>query len=158
MKTKIIIATVLLLISTQAFSYDGWLNIHLGSSHEKRTYIDQSGNDIEYNQKNFGLGLSVPAYSNIDARAGFFENSFNNTSYYAGADFHYNTSRYITVGVNAGVASGYEHSPVRSSALAPMFVPHVTMKVKNFRTEIGYVPSFDEKQVAFWTFTIGTRF
>lgn len=153
-----LLVTILLAVSRQANAYTGWLDIHLTTSHAHRTYTDQFGNNIEYNQNNLGLGLSLPVYSNIDARAGFFKNSFNNTSMYAGADLHMNANRYITVGVNAGVASGYENSPANTSTLAPMLMPHITIRINNFRSEIGYIPSFDEKQVAFLTFSVGTRF
>jgi len=158
MNMKSIIATMFLLVSTQAHSFDGWLDIHLGTSHAKRTYMDKSGNAIAYNQNNFGLGLSLPAYTNVDIRAGFFENSFNHTSVYAGADIFTSRHRFISAGVNLGVATGYENTPTKTSTLAPMLMPHVTIKMKKFRTQIGYVPSLDPKQVAFWTFSVGTQF
>jgi hypothetical protein len=152
------LVTVFLVVSKQANAYNGWLDVHLTTSHTKRSYTDQSGKDIEYNQNNFGLGLALPVYTNIDVRAGFFKNSFNNTSVYAGADFYVNRSRYFTYGVNAGVASGYENTPAQTSTLAPMLMPHVTFKVNNFRSEIGYIPAFNQSQVAFLTFSVGTRF
>ncbi|MCG6938606.1 MAG: hypothetical protein LJE83_10630 [Gammaproteobacteria bacterium] len=153
-----LLVTLLLVVSKQAYSFDGWLNIHITASHAKRTYMDKTGNNVEYNQNNFGLGVSLPYNSNIDVRAGFYDNSFNATSVYAGADLYVNPSRFVTVGVNTGVATGYENTPAHTSTLAPMLMPHITFKMKNFRTEIGYVPSFDPKQVAFWTFSVGTRF
>ena len=158
MSIKAIVVTMLLVSSAQAHSLDGWLDIHLASSHAQSTYIDQSGNDVEYNENNFGLGLSLPVHSNIDARAGFFENSFNNTTVYLGADFHTNSNKLISAGVNTGLASGYKNSPVKTSTLTLMLVPYLTLKVKNFRTQLGFIPAIDPKQVAVWTLTVGVQF
>ena len=57
MSIKTIVVAMLLVMSTQVHSLDGWLDIHLASSHAESTYNDQSGNDVEYNKNNFGLGL-----------------------------------------------------------------------------------------------------
>lgn len=158
MSIKTIVVTMLLVISTQVHSLDGWLDIHLASSHAESTYNDQSGNDVEYNQNNFGLGLSLPVYANIDARTGFFKNSFNNTTVYLGADFHTNSNKLISAGLNTGLASGYKDSPVHTSTLTLMLVPYLTLKVKNFRTQLGFIPAIDPKQVAVWTLTVGVQF
>ena len=158
MSIKTIVVTMLLVISTQAHSLDGWLDIHLTSFHANRTYVDQSGNDVKYNQSNLGLGLSLPVNANIDARAGFFENSFNKTSLYAGADFHTNSNKLISAGINTGLASGYKNTPANTSTVTPMLVPYLSFKLKNFRTQIGYIPAIDPKQVAVWTISVGTKF
>lgn len=158
MSIKTVVVATLLIFSTQAYSLDGWLDVHLTSFHSNRTYIDQSGNDVEYNQNNFGLGLSLPVNSYIDARAGFFENSYDNTTVYAGADFHTNSNKLISAGINAGLASGYKNTPAKTSTLTPMLVPCLTFKVKNFRTQIGYIPAIDPKQVAVWTISVGAKF
>ena len=158
MSIKTTVVTMLLVFSTQAYSLDGWLDIHLTSIHSDPTYIDQSGNDVEYNQNNFGLGLSLPVNSNIEARAGFFENSFNNTSVYVSADFHTNSNKLISAGINTGLASGYKNTPAKTSTLSPMLVPYLTFKVKSFRTQIGYIPAIDPKQVAVWTISVGAKF
>ena len=158
MNIKTIIATMFLTFSTQAHSLDGWIDVHLTSYHSNSTYVDQSGNDVEYNQNNFGLGLSLPVNSNIDARAGFFKNSFNKTSGYLGADFHTNSNKFFSAGINTGLASGYKNTPAKTSTLTPMLVPYLSFKVNNFRTQIGYIPAIDPKQVAVWTISVGIKF
>ncbi len=158
MSIKTIVVTLLFVFSTQAHSLDGWLDIHLASSHANRTYVDQSGNDVKYNQSNLGLGLSLPVNANIDARAGFFENSFNKTTVYLGADFHTNSNKYFSAGINTGLASGYKNTPANTSTLTPMLVPYVNFIVNNFRAQLGLIPAIDPKQVTVWTVSVGIKF
>ena len=155
---KLLAAVFLLLISTQAYSYNGWMNIHLGS-HHIQSYYKVNGEPHPYNEANFGMGVSLPITSNIDALTGFFENSYNKTSAYVAANIHTANSRGFSVGVNSGIVTGYGNTPVKGEKLRLMILPHVTYALKNFRTEIGYAPSFGiEGNTSIVVLTIGTRF
>ena len=158
MRINLLLAAIILFFSTSVHSSNGWINIHLGS-HHLQSYYEVNGEPHPYNEANFGMGVSLPIASNIDALAGFYENSYNKTSAYVAANLHTANSRGFSIGVNSGIVTGYGNTPVKGEKLRLMLLPHVTYALKNFRTEIGYAPSFGiEGSTSIIVLTIGTRF
>lgn len=153
-----LLAVFFVVVSSQAHSFDGWMNVHLGSSHLQPDYV-QDGKLHDYNEKNLGMGLAIPVSPRLDVLSGFYENSYNKTSVYAGVNYHTANNYGFSVGVNSGVVTGYGGTPNTKSNVALMIVPHVTYAVKNFRAEIGIVPSVGvDNRTPVMTFTIGSRF
>ena len=158
MHLRLLTLVFLLFTSTQVYSFNGWMNIHLGSHHLKPSYKEK-GDVRSYNETNLGVGLSLPITPKLDALAGFFENSFNKTTAYAGVNYHTVNSRGFSAGLNTGVASGYEGTINSENKLLLMFIPHITYTLKNIRAEIGYIPSFGkENHTSVVVFSIGTQF
>ena len=150
--------TISSLISTQANAFNGWMNIHLGSSHAQSQYVEK-GELQEYNEKNFGIGLALPVTSKLDVLSGFYENSYNKTSVYAGVNYHSPNNYGLSVGLNSGFVTGYDDTANNDSKIAVMLVPHVTYAVKNFRAEVGFIPSLGiENRTSVVAFTVGSRF
>ena len=158
MRINLLLAATVLVFSTSVHSFNGWINFHVGS-HHLQPYYKVNGEPHPYNEANFGIGVALPISSNIEASTGFFENSYNKTSAYVAANLHTANSRGFSVGVNSGIVTGYENTPVNGDKLRIMVLPHVTYALKNFRTEVGYAPSFGiEGSTSIIVLTIGTRF
>jgi len=153
-----LLAVSLLIASTRVYAFDGWMNLHLASNHRVPDYV-QDGKLHNYNEKNLGMGLAIPVTPRLDAVSGFYQNSYNNTSFYAGANYHTADNYGFSVGVNAGVVTGYDGTPNTNHELALMIVPHVTYALKNLRADVGYVPSMrEDNRTSVFMFTIGTKF
>jgi hypothetical protein len=150
-KLVTVISTALLFFSTQIFSFEGWLNTHLASIHY------QSGYD--YNEKNFGLGLSYTVSPEFDLITGFYENSYNKTSSYVGFTRHTANNSGFSVGISAVLVTGYEDTRYTSAKVIAMFIPQLTYSLKKIRVELGVIPSFSKRDYkAITTLTIGTKF
>lgn len=147
-----------LFISSPVLAYSGWMNVHIGSNHARSDYV-YDGKKQSYNEKNFGLGLSLPVTSKLDVVSGFFENSFKKTSLYLGANYHTPNKHGFSVGVNGGIVSGYEDTPNSRTSIAPMVIPHISYSLKTLRAEVGLIPSLGiEGTTSVVVLTIGNRF
>lgn len=137
--------------STQTLSFDGWLNAHLASFHHQ--------SEFEYNEKNIGLGLALPTSPELDLLIGFYENSYNKNSVYAGFKRHTANNYGFSVGIAAILVSGYDETRYGSGKVIPTFMPQLTYTVKNIRVEVGVIPSFGKRDyTAISTLTVGSRF
>jgi len=158
MYIKALLAVFIMVFSTHVYAIEGWMNLHLGSNHLQPDYV-QDGKLHDYNEKNFGIGLAIPVSSKLDVVSGFYENSYNNTSVYAGVNYHTADNYGFSVGVNSGLATGYDGTPYTKDKVVFMVVPHLTYAVKNIRTEVGIVPSTGvNNRTPVMTFTVGTKF
>lgn len=147
----IIITTLIFGYSSNTLSSEVWLNTHLASYHHQAQY--------EYNENNLGLGISYPLSPEFDLVTGFYENSYNKTSYYAGYRRHTADNYGFSVGISAVVVTGYEDTRYTSASAIVMFLPNLTYSLKNFRVELGIIPAFSKRDyTAVTTFTIGTKF
>ncbi len=157
---------------------DTWLNIHGFSSHLRHSgyydttevpaynvvtqsaYTSEHLEYIPYNQVNLGLGVSYEFVDGIDARVGFFDNSFHELSVYGAMNWHTSYSRFVAVGVQVGVISGYQDTPIGTGEpVMFMALPALSFQASDYRIEFGYIPSGSTATATdVITMTIGMRF
>lgn len=129
-----------------------WASIHIGSSHSKATYFDDSGDIHEYNETNLGLGVMSSTDKYTELGAGYYRNSFNRNSFYAGADFHTSDDNAVRAGVSFFAVTGYEESYV-------MPLPNITARINSqIRVSVGYLPAKDNDGADVITLTLGVAF
>ena len=132
------------------------LDIHGFSKHSDRCY---RGCTKEYNEQNYGLGLTYASRDWLDLSVGTFKNSFNNQSTYAALafnnDIHYGL---ITMSptLMLGVTTGYEGISKRSwGTYSPVVVPSLTFKAGAFSTNVGFIPQGFGGKSSVLTFRFG---
>ena len=135
---------ILILTATlnQTVQADTWIDIHLVSMHSSPTYT-KDGKEYAYNEKNIGLGLDIPRTKNASYIAGFYDNSYNNTTVYGGMDFH--SAGIFAMGVSAGLVTGYQsvHDTSNSAYVKPLVVLTFVVKKSNFRVKGGITGNGD---------------
>lgn len=142
---------------------DFWVDANLASKHTHASEYTYKGKTEDYNEANYGLGLSYDIDGTFEATAGFFRNSYDKHSNYIGVkakhDFRFG---YVTVtpGVTAGFVTGYDDTEVDAPVLQPIVVPSVAVEYNNFRTTIGYIPLrlATDASTDVVTFQLGYRF
>jgi len=149
-----LIAIGLLLIWQDAHSDVGqiWGEYHVGSVHSQSYWYDENHSRHEFNEDNTGGGISYEASNHVEFGAGFFRNSYNNTSVYAGIDLHSDARRPLRIGISVAPITGYRDTPMNSDW---MLLPNVVTKVGNVRTKIGWIPVGKVKVL---TLTVGIGF
>ncbi len=157
---------------------DLWLDINMGSHHERGYWWtrDDNGNitEGEFNQKNFGLGLTYGVDKYIDVYGGFYDNSYNNNSFYAGALVKYplftKKSNWLRLepGIKLTAATGYLDTPDEKDTInGIMYAPMLHLGIQIVDTvgiSLGYVPDIDgdnpryeDKSTAIWIFQVTTK-
>ena len=141
MKLKLLV-TLLSVTLANNTSAETWLDIHLLSRHFTTTYTKE-GMDYAYNENNLGLGLDISRTKNSSYIVGFFDNSYNNTTVYAGMDFH--STGVLAIGISAGVATGYQnvHDESSDSYLKVLSIITFVVKQKDFRVKGGIMANGD---------------
>lgn len=122
------------------------LDINGISWHSKDTY-DDNGVQREYNESNPGAGFSYAWKDDWDIRAGGFENSYDEDSFYAGVHWHkdyYMGDWTWAPGVNFFLISGYE----RRTDVPAVILPTITFGHKAMKLSLGLLPFGDEASVA----------
>jgi len=151
-------AALLLLLSGSAVAMkqgDWGLDLNLASRHSEDKY--DNGTE-SYNEQNHGLGIAYGWRDDWDLKAGFFENSYEHTSAYAGAFWHrdfYWGDWTVAPGVGLLLVTGYDNSPQNAPVVAPMLLPAVSFGHRALRANIGWVP-FGE--VDFFTLQLQLNF
>lgn len=142
----------LVLIAFDAHSRQGttWGEYHVGSNHSQSYYYDETGRH-DFNENNTGGGISHEVSNNFEVGAGFFKNSYSNTSMYGGIDIHTSRARYVSIGVSLGPITGYADTPQGNRW---MILPNLVFGNDRIRTKIGYIPG----DVSVTTLTIGVGF
>lgn len=105
------------------------LTLHLLSTHF-------GGGD--YNEQNLGLGLRAGRNAWC-AMAGFYKNSLDRNSVYAGAGWTLGRLGPAAIAVNAGAVSGYAESAV------PFITPEFVMEFRGLQVLVTYLPKFETK-------------
>lgn len=153
-----LLAASTLLASASAFAGQGdmWVNAHLMSKHGSDNYTDIRTDEIKpYNETNLGLGLEYEMKDNSSIRAGFFDNSHNETSVYGLVNVHTSYGTGVSVGINVGLATGYE---ARSGTTVTMVVlPAINFQYDRVRVELGAIPAIGEYS-SVMTLSAGVRF
>lgn len=142
----------IMLVWQDAHSAQWWGEYHVGSNHSERYYRDTDGTLKEFNERNTGGGISYAISEHAELGAGFFRNSFNKTSVYAGIDVHTSTHRAVRVGVSLAPVTGYQNTPAVTHW---MILPNVVFGNNKVRTKVGIMPI---GEVKFMTLTVGIGF
>lgn len=103
----------LTLMAKSASANDTWLDVNLASNHSIDYYM-KNGQRHNFNEDNFGLGITKELSQSFDFKTGFFKNSFNNQSLYIGGNLKHTQKIgqwFIEPGVTLGVATGYQDTP-----------------------------------------------
>lgn len=145
---------VLVLFSQPLFAlepYEWTLDMNTGSKHSSDTY----GKNKYYNEENNGFGMTYGYSETLDIKAGFFDNSYNKTSFYGGAVFNHDyyvfNDMVISPGLGLIFATGYRNTPANAPAIAPILYPTITLGHKTLRSTVGYVPYGEDTVFTFQT-------
>ena len=162
----IMLALVVTMITTQgASANDLWVDINVASYHTSADSYCYQGECDDFNEFNYGLGLSYELNELFEVTGGFFRNSYDKHSNYAGVkakyDFDLGAGVALTPGLTLGVVTGYDDTEVEASTLQPMALPSVTVSYKRVRATVGYLPLTlvsDDSETDVITFQMGVRF
>lgn len=145
------IATLLSLNTYALESYEWSVDINTGSKHSSSSYAPNKF----YNEDNEGAGFTYGYSRNIDIKFGFFENSYYNTTVYAGAvfnqDYYLFNNFVISPGIGLILATGYDDTPVNAPVISPILHPSISFGNKSLRSTIGYIPFGEDKVITFQT-------
>lgn len=137
------------------------LDVNGLSKHSESRY-DDDGVSREYNETNLGLGASIDwrewrdlvrrsawtqwiddAGIDADLKIGFFDNSYDDTSFYAGSFFHKDLGSgnwRFAPGVTVLLMSGYDDTPEDAPTVFPIAVFGLEVGHRALKLNIGYVP------------------
>ena len=155
---KSILALALLAASSATIAAKGdmWINIHFAANHEVETYWNLDSKTWEdYNNVNPGLGLEYEMSNHWSAKAGMYKNSLNSNSAYAGANLHTAYGDGVSVGLNLGLATGYEAE--HDTPVVPVIMPNLNIQIDKIRFEVGVLPGIG-KYITVYAFTVGVGF
>ena len=114
---------------TDAKADDTWVSVTVRSYHYRR--------DKDYNETWHGIGIEHGIAQDTRLIAGIYENSYRETSVYAGAAWTpIHLSERLHAGVHAGCVNGYEKNPC-----SPFVIPVLTYERKAWGLNFGVVPS-----------------
>ena len=150
MKRLILLAA---LVTTSANASDVWLDLHIGTIHDKTEIITNEGEHYDINSFNPGIGLTWPAYEMdgtpmdyMSYKAGVYYNSYKRPSFYLGLDPHTSDRRPLQLGVMLGVVSGY--GTVTEDVLGAV-VPHLSYTYKEiYKVDLKYIHGMYARAVA----------
>ena len=132
-------------VAAPAAQGDLWLDVNVGSRHSEDRYLWR-GQVREYNERNLGLGLGYEWRSWLEAKAGWFENSYEKTSVYAVVNAKWDLagrSRWLVApGISGGLITGYHDTPEQTGTVAPWGLLTLSLGNENrWRVVLGYLPS-----------------
>lgn len=121
----------------------GWLSRHM-KNNDKR------------NNENVGLGLEKNVAEDWSVAAGFYENSFYRTSYYAGLNWQGWTSGNWRAGVMTGVVNGYQK--LNNGGVYPFLFPMLQYEGRELGANLALVPPYAGKTEGFVSLQLKFRF
>ena len=151
--------------SAQAVASDNFgrwsVDINGVSKHSENRYFED-GQSRKYNETNMGLGGSVEwlgwnrlvrqspwtqwiaeARIDVDIKAGFFDNSYDETSFYAGPFFHRDMGTEdwkFAPGLAVLMVTGYDDTPEDAPPIFPLPVFSLEFGHKALKFNLGYIP------------------
>lgn len=133
------ILIILMMLANSSYAQEYSLDINIGSRHGDSGYIS---NDIysSYNENNTGVGITRYG-ENFDLRAGYFKNSYNKSSVYAGIQPKLRLTPQFSAGILFAASSGYSNTPENTYFIV---LPNVDLRWKEFGLNLGYVPDFGD--------------
>jgi|GEM_PF-3418021 len=121
--------------------YEWTLDVNTASKHQIKTY----DRGKKYNENNDGFGFTYGYTDSLDLKVGYFENSYNNTSVYAGfvvnKDFYIHDKFVISPGLGVLFTSGYDDTPLQMPFITPVLHPSLSIGFNTLRSTIGFIPS-----------------
>lgn len=120
--------------------------MHVGSKHITDV-------DYNFNETNSGFGYRHDITGSLSAGGGIYDNSYNNTSVYAGIDLHTSRDKRMGVGIQAGIVTGYEDTPQGAGVVTAFALPYIRAGHGRVFAEVGYLPPVAGISVI--TFTVG---
>ena len=156
--TLVLLVTFLLVMWADSSRSDVYTDVNLASYHLDNSWNDRWSNPKrphrDYNQTNFGLGLTWEPVDWIDFRAGFYENSFYKHSNYIGVSTKYQITSEngfsFAPGVFLGGVTGYNETPNETKVpnieagfvdgIYPFVLPYVRFGYNRVFANIGIAP------------------
>tara|TARA_B100001971_G_C18194486_1_gene540605 strand:- start:524 stop:1129 length:606 start_codon:yes stop_codon:yes gene_type:complete len=138
------------------------VSLNMGSKHvQQSSYYDWFSNEkIPYNETNPGLGIQydfatvASKSARLYVTAGGYENSFYETTYYAGLGIVTDNHRFLgprlDFGAELHATHGYRTLDGDKPAILPL--PHLFAEYeikKNFNLRVGYLPSHIGEKLGF---------
>jgi len=146
---KIITGIILLLLTSGSFAVDrpslNSVDVSLRSYHFSGDCY--AACTQQFNEENYGIGLTVEATSILDVSFGILKNSFNrDTTYIAGnlKRAYYFENFIVKPGFALGIADGYDDTPSgfkTDSGIVPIISPNVSIYIKRLHFNVGMLPS-----------------
>jgi len=150
-----------LALSSPLSAAEVWLDLPQTSTHSQSSYWDKYGVKHKFNAENEGLGVTYKE-GPWSYKAGYYDNSYYDTTAYLGAERDLFTSRYASIGLAAGIFTGYEDkAPHADKPLLLGAGPVFSIFNKDIKASMVYLPGrlIDSKHgVDVLTFTLSTKF
>ncbi len=149
---KIIVLILLFLMGTaNAEKFE--LELHLTSHH-----FDDDG----FEEDNYGLGLSYFFKERWSATGGIFNNSYDDTSIYAGVAYTYDLcvsdTFSCTVGALGGLVTGYADNIDNAGDLYPIILPEFKIGYQQYFLKSRFIPDLGENASSVLTLSVGRKF
>ncbi|MEJ2116103.1 MAG: hypothetical protein P8X88_08710 [Gammaproteobacteria bacterium] len=149
-----ILFIVLLLFCATAQAEHTELELHLTSYH--------FSNRSDYEEKNYGIGITHYFKDRWGISAGVFNNSYDNTSVYLGLTYTYDfcssDSIMCSIGVIGGVVTGYEGYVSGAGELRPIALPEFKFGYRRYFIKSRFFPETGRDTSSTITFSIGREF
>ena len=129
------------------FNHGSSIIFHLKSKHSGQQELNESNPGLSYRH-----GIDS---MNLFATGGFFRNSFNRTSVYAGIGKTFYTAGPAAFTLFSGVSTGYIEK------LTPALIPEVSFHYKQASFIVGYIPAVRYKgnyTIPAFTFSVAASF
>jgi len=144
---------ILFLVCNSAIAENFEVELHLTSYH-----FDDDG----YEEDNYGLGLSYFFKERWSATGGIFNNSYDDTSLYAGIAYSYDlcTSDNLicSIGAIGGLVTGYEDNIDNAGDLYPIILPEFKLGYQKYFVKSRFIPDLGENASAVLTLSVGRKF
>jgi len=131
------------LLAHEAKAGDFWLDANVASYHISTHDYCYNGKCEDFNQLNYGLGVTYYMDDTIGFTGGFFKNSYSKTSAYAGIefkkDFAFDKTTVSPVLMIGGV-TGYQDTEVGGGPVRLMALPALSVSHGDYRAVVGYLP------------------
>ncbi len=145
---------VLLLYCTSALAEHTELELHLTSYH--------FSNRSEFEENNYGVGITHYFKDRWGISAGGFNNSYDDTSVYLGLiytyDFCSSETIVCTIGVIGGVVTGYEGNVSGAGEVRPIALPEFKLGYRRYFIKSRFFPETSSDTSSTITFSIGREF
>ena len=149
-----ILSIVLLLLSTTAQAEHTELELHLTSHH--------FNNRSDFEEDNYGIGITHYFKDRYGISAGVFNNSYDNTSVYLGLIYTYDLcssdSIICSIGAIGGVVTGYEGYVSGAGELRPLALPEFKLGYQRYFIKSRFFPKTGSDTTSTITFSIGREF
>lgn len=141
---KKLTAILIILYSGMAHSAEGdlWLDVNVASYHTSSEYCYKDKCD-DWNQLNYGVGVSYEVDSLFELTGGYFRNSYNKNSFYAGTKMKHDliiNNFIVTPGVVIAFTTGYNNTEVEAKKIQLFGLPTISLSHDNYRAVVGYLP------------------